>query len=399
MRLRVLAVVAAVVLAGCPPDEPCPTGETRCDGVCLDLQASPLSCGACGILCATGATCEAGACRCPTGQAVCDGACVDTATDEANCGDCGQDCGAGGTCAGGACSCEGTLTSTPCAVAAWPYCRDLTADEAHCGACGAACQKPGSQCTPAGGGTCACAEPRPQDCTTYCADVDGADAQNCGGCGLACTLPGKTRCAGGACACVTGLSDCGTAGCFDLQADEAHCGTCTTQCSSGVTCCAGGCADTKTSKANCGACGNACGGDLVCVASACGCADGKKACGTTCCAGTQCCGDGTACQPAHQNGLGGTYLLGCSPVFATGPATTHEAALAAALSWSSAGTTRDPATGGAVLCDPYCVARETGTECAIWCYGASNSPGRVKKITGTCSSAACPWEANSPTWN
>ena len=71
----------------------CPSG-VKCKGEC----------------CPEGATCvkgTGGGCTCPTGQTACNGTCVDTNTDPFNCGGCGNQCGQGqppccieGTCVG-----------------------------------------------------------------------------------------------------------------------------------------------------------------------------------------------------------------------------------------------------------------------------------------------------------
>jgi hypothetical protein len=42
-----------------PPD--CPTGQTLCSGVCVNLQSDPNNCGACGTVCARG--CQNGTCK------------------------------------------------------------------------------------------------------------------------------------------------------------------------------------------------------------------------------------------------------------------------------------------------------------------------------------------------
>ena len=89
------------------------------------------------------------------------------------------------------------------------------------------------------------------------------------------------KCVAGACACETGLTQCGgpaNGGCFDLKTTAAHCGACGTDCGSGVctngacscpapaTVCTTGmgmamtasCVDVKTSDIDCGGCGMAC---------------------------------------------------------------------------------------------------------------------------------------------
>src|SRR5512138_1458669 len=81
---------------------------------------------------------------CPTGQSRCDGACVDTQVSAAHCGACGQGCGLG-TCAGGVCSCDGAAGTTDCA-GYWPQCVDLTSEVSSCGTCGHACAATNGVC-------------------------------------------------------------------------------------------------------------------------------------------------------------------------------------------------------------------------------------------------------------
>ena len=77
----------------CPQDAP----ET-CNGVCVDLQSDEANCGACGVVCPEGETCQAGACRCGgsrtcgSGLTCCSGTCVDLLTDLNNCTACGNVC-------------------------------------------------------------------------------------------------------------------------------------------------------------------------------------------------------------------------------------------------------------------------------------------------------------------
>jgi len=50
-------------------------------------------------------------CTCPSGKTRCGGICVDPSTDNNNCGGCGNSCATGATCAGGSCAtlvCNGT---------------------------------------------------------------------------------------------------------------------------------------------------------------------------------------------------------------------------------------------------------------------------------------------------
>jgi hypothetical protein len=56
----------------------------------------------CGNVCSPTYSCLKGACACPTGQSVCGNVCVNLDSDPVNCGACGHDC-LGGTCNNGLC--------------------------------------------------------------------------------------------------------------------------------------------------------------------------------------------------------------------------------------------------------------------------------------------------------
>ena len=136
-----LALVVVVVASGCSSTSTtCPTDQTSCGGVCVDLASNPLYCGACNVSCNAGASCVGGVCACPAGQASCGLVCVDQQTDPANCGRCGRSCGLG-TCAAGACVCN----TTPATVELCPNdavtgtCVDKASSGANCGACGNVC--------------------------------------------------------------------------------------------------------------------------------------------------------------------------------------------------------------------------------------------------------------------
>ncbi len=119
----------------------CPDGQTWCDafcfgttcfGTCVDLSSDLISCGACGVSCASEAAfdstnsvqpvCSSGVCTltCRQGQADCngnvtDGCEVNTDSDPRNCGACGRTCDAvaGQACVSGRCVVEPCEQTTP----------------------------------------------------------------------------------------------------------------------------------------------------------------------------------------------------------------------------------------------------------------------------------------------
>ena len=208
----------------------CLGSETCCGDACADLQRDPTSCGACGAACAPGETCRDGQCACGPGRggvgagafcggACCDDACVDLDADVANCGACGVRCGDGESCDGGECRCGSTRGSAgpacgPTETCCTDACADLGFDEASCGGCGIGCG-PGEFCN---AGACQCGTDAGEVgagrlcgaaqtcCGTGCQDTD-ADTMNCGGCGVRCGR--GERCAGGACRCGSASADPG----------------------------------------------------------------------------------------------------------------------------------------------------------------------------------------------
>src|SRR5216683_364224 len=295
---------------------------------------------------------------CPSGQVQCSGACVDPVsyqTDANNCGACGVPCGVGATCLAGVCQCA---TGTTRCDALSPRCRDLMADPTACGSCSKVCSRPRESC---GSGTCQCLAPNPSDCTTFCTNTQ-TDPQNCGagvaGCGKACK-PGAS-CAAGTCQCLApNPDDCGAL-----------------------------CTNRQTDPKNCGPCGTVCNATQTCVSGSCKCPTGPVAgCSGACCAGgTQCCTN--ACPTQHSNGLGQNYY-DCNPLYSPRQ-TTVAAATAAADAWNT-GTTF-------TTCDSYCLARQTGSKCAVWCYGISGFAGLVALNT-TNNVCICPVVGSSPSWN
>jgi hypothetical protein len=95
-------------------DASCTVGEETCSNSCVDTSSNSANCGACGNLCAEGATCTDGACLCPGGATQCLLECVDTETNPAHCGGCGNVCALTQTCSGGQCMGGNSTTSSRC---------------------------------------------------------------------------------------------------------------------------------------------------------------------------------------------------------------------------------------------------------------------------------------------
>jgi hypothetical protein len=69
----------------------------------VSLSTSATNCGACGVTCSGGKTCTGGKCKCPTGETDCNGLCVDLDGDRNHCGSCATKCGPQLTCTSGNC--------------------------------------------------------------------------------------------------------------------------------------------------------------------------------------------------------------------------------------------------------------------------------------------------------
>src|SRR5262249_831124 len=109
------------------------------------------------------------------------------------------------------------------------------------------------------------------------------------------------------------------------------------------------------------------------------------------CTTPMCCGN--ACQPAHLNGLGQSFLSGCTPLATPGDEATYSLQLAtAARDASPAGVDGNKSCGNGGNAT-NCLTRTSGTMCATWCYGKTLA-GRVLQAT-TCT---CP-STSSPAWN
>jgi Stigma-specific protein, Stig1 len=354
-----LALGGALGCGGGERQVACAAGQTDCGGVCRDLAADPAHCGACGLRCATGGTCTAGACGCPSPTELCGAACVDTSTSAAHCGSCTHACGAG-TCSGGACTCANAAGVKDCGVATSPQCRGTLADRSNCGDCNVVCLS-GEIC--ASGACQACAAPSPDRCGNACVAL-ATDLANCGACGTACGA--GQSCNLGQCVCPAGQDPCGAA-CVDLQTDAA----------------------------NCGACGRACPAGQACSSGTCACTTGLT-CGALCCEGTACCGaGGTSCQTKHDSGTppAGAVFFDCNP-----PGS-KEAAQNAALAWAPAGHASTTQGGSSCSFATECVAWEnapTPSACGVWCYdGMWRGMVAITTISPVC---LCP-DPMSPSWH
>jgi hypothetical protein len=76
----VMAAAVATAMAGCDPQLVCPAGQRACNGTCAEVALDPSNCGGCGVACAAGEACSAGACTdcasaCGDGQTCRDGVC------------------------------------------------------------------------------------------------------------------------------------------------------------------------------------------------------------------------------------------------------------------------------------------------------------------------------------
>ncbi|WP_437578046.1 MXAN_6577-like cysteine-rich protein [Sorangium sp. So ce887] len=216
-----LLVAGVVLAASCAESSnaanPCTDGQSQCDGVCVDIQASDEHCGACGDACEAEHRCAEGRCveegglgegggggdvssgtgvgtdACSEGWAECGGRCVNIEADPRNCGDCEVRCAAGQVCEDGACACADGLTECDGA------CVDVLIDRAHCGTCASSCA-PTLLCVE---GACSCSEGL-TDCGGSCANLQTSE-QHCGTCGVACER--GAFCQEGACSCVIGAHD------------------------------------------------------------------------------------------------------------------------------------------------------------------------------------------------
>lgn len=277
----------------------CPQGQEMCGTTCVDVNSNEAHCGDCNNACRNDQVCTNGSCACFGGEQECNGACVDYNTDPDNCGGCGDACGTGelcdnGTCTGGGCGAG--------QIACGGGCINPDTSNSYCGASDPCADNPGDVCDVANGFTCqdgSCECFVGEECVTgVCTDTN-TDEANCGTCGNACRS--DQYCNNGACACASGLDNCGDPvnACVDFDTDEANCGACENACRTDQVCVGGSCAcptgkeecgtpavcvDTQTSHDHCGTCDNDC-GSMVCVGGSCvptGCNPPNEMCGTDC---------------------------------------------------------------------------------------------------------------------
>jgi hypothetical protein len=81
------------------------SGETNCDGTCVNTTSDHANCGACGNVCPANSVCANGSCvaSCNFPFIPCDGVCVDPTSDHNNCGGCGVQCADDEACISGSC--------------------------------------------------------------------------------------------------------------------------------------------------------------------------------------------------------------------------------------------------------------------------------------------------------
>ncbi len=119
--------------------KPCPPCKKRKKGKCKKRLVDGTAC--------SGGSCQGGKCvpttpatttaiPCPSGQGRCGGACVDLRFDAGNCGACGRSCGAA-DCYNGVCTCAGTGAACPgdcsCEKSEGPYvCTSPNATDPGC---------------------------------------------------------------------------------------------------------------------------------------------------------------------------------------------------------------------------------------------------------------------------
>ena len=363
--------VGGVCEATCNGGPVCTGVDTCCYTGCTDTQTNPNNCGGCGYACPPNFTCVASTCTppitcnggppCSGVQQCCPSGCVDIDTNPDNCGKCGLVCPTSYTCVAATCtppaSCHGGPVCTGVDQCCSTGCTDVDTDPDNCGSCGNVCAYGapclGGVCQPTcnGGPVCTGVD---TCCYTGCVDTQ-TNPNNCGGCGYACpsgytcvasTCTPPASCNGGPVC--TGVEQCCTSGCTNIDTDPHRCGKCNNACPSTDTCvtgvctpvkscnggpvctgvdqcCAAGCTNVNTDPDNCGACGNVCAYGAPCVGAV---------CQPTCNGGPACTGVDTCCysgctntqtDPNNCSGCGYVCPTGWSCVYGgcTPPASCH----------------------------------------------------------------------------
>ena len=217
-------------------------GARVCSGNCVDTLSDSQNCGACGVACLAGASCNNGMCevRCAAGLVKCDGRCIDPRTNNAFCG-ASMDCeglSAGAICARGLFCIRGVCETVcpPNQINCGGNCIDPQASPLNCGAsgdcagmnAGASCARNevcamgvcGANCPPGFvncGGNCI----DPQSSAPFC----GANAMCNLGSYISC--PAGQLCSGGRCgnSCGTGTLRCGNPpSCVEASTSRRFCG-------------------------------------------------------------------------------------------------------------------------------------------------------------------------------
>ena len=292
------------------------SGDTRCDGVCVDLSATDAHCGGCGWTCAADEHCEDGACtfdRCAPQRG-----CREQVREE--------DATVGPITFGMVATRTLRVDDprTPSGALVEVDVRHASLEDLHItvehrgvvytlhdrestpaqglGSEGRVVPPSGVQDTglgdwifrvedldPATDGTLDRVSLRLEH--DVCVDTS-VDAAHCGACGNVC-LDGRP-CEDGACACLGGEELC-PSGCRDLSDDDQNCGFCGTRCELYELCvdgacercptvCSGSCADLETSWTHCGACEATCQPREHCDAGGCvpDCPAGEHYCDEAC---------------------------------------------------------------------------------------------------------------------
>lgn len=123
-----------------PSDASDATGACPCDAGCVDLNADPNNCGACGARCNAREYCNgAGVCECRPGLVKCGSNCVDVNADVSHCGSCGRPCSPSFWCLDKECLYGGTAGPCPGRRNCDLSCVSPDNDPLNCGGCGVAC--------------------------------------------------------------------------------------------------------------------------------------------------------------------------------------------------------------------------------------------------------------------